>query len=52
MVIYPDGVQYRQTTSEVIERIIQKHLIDNQLVQENVIQLALCQTNPQLLDDN
>jgi len=34
MVIYPDGVWYRNTTPEVIERIITEHLIGNKVVKE------------------
>lgn len=37
LLVYPDGIWYRNVTPTVMELIIQKHLLHNQIVEEYVV---------------
>ena len=49
-VVYPDGVWYRSCTEEVLERILQEHLLQGRIVAEFVFARNPCGENVGLCD--
>ena len=38
--VYPEGAWYHSCTPEVIEKILQQHILNDQIVSENLLELA------------